>query len=323
MKILKRLLVVILITLLLGGVFLYIIKQKFETSISIKTPIEITIPKGSGLNKTAQILASNKLISDARWFILYARFYKISSKLKAGEYYFNNTTSIHEIATRLVKGDTIVRSITIPEGKALVEIKKIIQENPFLKDEISIEVKEGEILPETYHFTRNTTRNEIIQTAKKAMSNILENAYTKLSPNSPLKTKEDILTLASIVEKETGIPSERNIVASVFINRLNIGMRLQTDPTVIYAVTNGEMNLNRPIYKKDLTYDSPYNTYLYSGLPPTPICSPGKEAINAVINPQNTKYLYFVADGITGGHRFASTLSEHNKNVASYRKLKK
>lgn len=323
MKILGRLLFVILIALLLGGALFYCIKQKFETPITIKTPIEITIPKGTGLNKTAQILATNKLIDDARWFILYARMKKISSQLKAGEYYFNNTTSIQNIAHRLVKGDTIVRSITIPEGKALVEIKKIIQENPFLKDDITIDIQEGEILPETYHFNRGTTRNEIILKAKKAMDEKLNEAYTKLSPNSPLKSKKDILTLASIVEKETGIPSERNIVASVFINRLNIGMRLQTDPTVIYAVTNGQMNLNRPIYKKDLAYDSPYNTYVYQGLPPTPICSPGKDAINAVITPAETNFLYFVADGITGGHRFASTLSEHNKNVASYRKLKK
>ena len=123
--------------------------------------------------------------------------------------------------------------------------------------------------------------------------------------------------------KETGLKSERELVSSVFTNRLKIGMRLQTDPTIIYAVTNGKMNLNRPIYKKDLNYNSPYNTYIYSGLPPTPICSPGLDSIRAAINPKDTKYLYFVADGITGGHRFASSLAEHNKNVALYRKALK
>jgi uncharacterized YceG family protein len=165
--------------------------------------------------------------------------------------------------------------------------------------------------------------NEIIKTAKQAMEKALNEAYKNLKPNSPIKTKNDILILASIIEKETGIKTERELVSSVFTNRLKIGMRLQTDPTVIYAVTNGKMNLERALLKKDLTYDSPYNTYVYNGLPPTPICSPGIDAINAATNPSDTKYLYFVADGKTGGHRFATNLKEHNKNVALYRKERK
>ena len=152
---------------------------------------------------------------------------------------------------------------------------------------------------------------------------MLENAFLERNKDIPLKSEKELLILASIVEKETGVASERTKVASVFINRLNLGMRLQTDPTVIYAVTNGQMNLGRPIYKKDLVFDSPYNTYVYGGLPPQPICSPGKEAIRAVANPDKTNYLYFVADGVTGGHLFAKSLAEHNKNVARYRSLKK
>ena len=216
----------------------------------------------------------------------------------------------------------IVRSLTIPEGKALVEIKKIVDENPYLSGEITLNLKEGEILPETYHFTRGEPRNSILEKARQAMKKELAAAFAGRDEKLPIKNEQELLTLASIVEKETGVTSERAKVASVFVNRLNLGMKLQTDPTVIYAVTNGEMNLGRPLYKKDLAYDSPYNTYVYEGLPPAPICSPGREALQAAAHPATTKYLYFVADGITGGHRFAKSLKEHNDNVIRYRRLK-
>ncbi len=320
MKILKHLLIIAFICLISGGVFLYSILNQLNTPIALKAPIEIIIPKGSTLNQTANILAKNNIIKSSNLFLLYTRFNKLSSQIKAGEYRFENSNSIKDIANILIKGDVIARTITIPEGKTLVEIIETINNHPHLTGQISIPLTEGEILPETYHFTKGTSRDEIIKKSKLAMEKALNDAFAKLSPNSPIKTKKDILILASIIEKETGLKSERELVSSVFINRLKIGMRLQTDPTVIYAVTNGKMNLNRPIYKKDLNYDSPYNTYLYSGLPPTPICSPGIDSINAAINPKDTKYIYFVADGITGGHRFATSLAEHNKNVTLYRK---
>ena len=324
MKILKCLLILAFISLIIGGTFLYLSHKEFTKTYTLDTAIEINIAKGSSLNKIAYLLEKNKIIKDARWFILYSRINKISSNIKAGEYRFENSVSFDLIANKITSGDVIKRTITIPEGKALSEIIEIINNESNLKGEITIPLKEGDILPETYQFTKDTTKDDIIKNAKLAMKKALDQAFSKISPNSPIKTKEDLLILASIVEKETGLSSERELVASVFINRLNIGMRLQTDPTVIYAVTNGKMNLNRPIYKKDLNYDSPYNTYLYSGLPPTPICSPGISAINAVVFPKETKYLFFVADGITGGHRFAATLSEHNKNVSLYRsQLKK
>ena len=145
-------------------------------------------------------------------------------------------------------------------------------------------------------------------------------AFAGRDANSPLKSEKELLILASIIEKETGIASERGKVASVFVNRLNLGMKLQTDPTVIYAVTKGQMNLGRPLYRKDLEVDSPYNTYRNVGLPPAPICSPGRDALHAAAHPESTKFLYFVADGVTGGHRFAKSLTEHNRNVVLYRK---
>ena len=224
-----------------------------------------------------------------------------------------------DVLQKLVSGDVIVRSITIPEGKALAEIKQILMSSPYLTGDIKGQYKEGEILPETYHFTRGEGRDAILEKARQAMEKELLKAYNGRVDNLPLKSADEMLILASIVEKETGLSEERAKVASVFINRLRLGMKLQTDPTVIYAVTKGEMNLNRPIYKRDLAYDSPYNTYVYEGLPPAPICSPGKAALQAVAHPDNTPYLYFVADGQTGGHRFAKTLNEHNANVAHYR----
>ena len=324
MKILKCLLILAFIGLIIGGTFLYFIHKEFTKTSTLTTPVEINISKGSSLNQIAYLLEKKGIIKDARLFILYSRINKLSSNLKAGEYRFENQVSFSSIAQKITLGDVIKRTITIPEGKALSEIIDIINNEPNLKGEITIPLKEGDILPETYQFTTDTTKDDIIKNAKLAMEKALNEAMQKISPNSPIKTKEDLLILASIVEKETGLANERDVVASVFINRLKIGMRLQTDPTIIYAVTGGKMNLNRPIYKKDLAYDSPYNTYLYSGLPPTPICSPGIDAINAVATPKEPKFLYFVADGLTGGHRFATSLSEHNKNVSNYRRnLKK
>lgn len=280
---------------------------------------EVMIERGTGLNRMAQILEQNGVIDKAQWFILFVRFEHLENSLKAGEYAFKDNLSYQNILAKLVKGEVIARSVTIPEGKVLHEIKQIVQDNPYLAGDITLDLKEGEILPETYHFTRGEQRNAILEKARQAMKKTLAEAFAGRSENLPLKSEQDLLILASIVEKETGIPSERPQVASVFVNRLNIGMKLQTDPTVIYAVTNGTMELDHPIYKRDLAYDSPYNTYVYAGLPPAPICSPGKAAIEAAAHPDTTPYLYFVADGKTGGHRFGRSLAEHNANVAHYR----
>ena len=323
MKIFKRLLLMIMLLLLVGVAFFILIKQKLEQHYVISNKIEFVLPKGSSLNQTANILEKHGVIEDARLFVLYARLNKIADRLKAGEYEISGSVSIETIAKMLVDGKVVVRAVTIPEGKALVEIIEIVKNNPYLSGDITLKLKEGEILPETYHFVRGESRDSILNKARQAMKNVLKEAFLNRDKNIPIKSEEEMLILASIVEKETGVPSERAKVASVFVNRLNIGMKLQTDPTVIYAVTNGQMNLGRPIYKRDLAYDSPYNTYVYAGLPPAPICSPGREAIKAVAHPDNTKYLYFVADGVTGGHRFAKTLNEHNHNVSLYRKAVK
>jgi len=322
MKILRGLLMTLLLLLLSGAFGFLWLERQFNLRKTLLSAVEVTVPKGAGTAQTASILAENGVIADARLFMLFARLNGIAGKIKAGEYLFFGDVTLKEAAEKLVKGEVIVRSLTIPEGKALAEIKQILENNPYLTGEITLAVKEGEILPETYHFNKGESRNSILVKAKAAMKKELAAAFAAREEGGVLKSEEELLILASIVEKETGLAEERAKVASVFVNRLNLGMKLQTDPTVIYAITDGKMNLGRPLYRKDLSFDSPYNTYVYAGLPPAPICSPGKAALQAAAHPERTKYLYFVADGVTGGHRFARTLSEHNANVVMYKRAK-
>ena len=183
-----------------------------------------------------------------------------------------------------------------------------------LTGKITESALEGQLLPETYTFAKGETRDNIIKKAKADMEKNLDEIWQKRAEGLPLKDKNELLILASLIEKETGINAERGKVASVFYNRLKIDMPLQTDPTVIYAITLGKSDLGRALTRKDLQTESPYNTYLYKGLPPTPICNAGRAALEAAANPTDTPYFYFVADG-NGGHRFAKTLTEHNNNV--------
>lgn len=320
MKMLRGLLITFLLLMLSGAFAVLWLNEQFNLPYKIPAVTEVQIPRGAGLKKTAALLAERKIIAQERLFELYMRVYGLAGRIKAGEYAFSGEVSVAEAARIVTGGEVIVRSVTIPEGRSLAQIKQILNENPYLSGEITVALKEGDVLPETYHFSRGESRNSILLKAKQAMRTALAEAFAGKDEALPLQSAEELLILASIVEKETGLASERGKVASVFANRLKLGMKLQTDPTVIYALTKGEKPLGRPLYRRDLQVDSPYNTYLYAGLPPAPICSPGREAIRAAARPDKTKYLYFVADGISGGHRFAKSLAEHNKNVALYRK---
>ncbi len=287
----------------------------------IGEPVVFVINKGDGLDKIAQTLYENRIITHKWQFALYARAVRLYPKVKAGEYEIANGVSLLQLSDILASGKLYHRRITIPEGLTSAEIAQLLDENEFLTGGYD-DFAEGEILPETYTFSRGDTRANIVRKAKQAMEQVLEQAWNERDDGLPLKSKEELLILASIVEKETGINSERGQVASVFVNRLKNGMLLQTDPTVIYAITLGKTPLNRPLYRKDLRIDSPYNTYKYAGLPPKPICNPGKEAIWAVAHPDKTPYFYFVASG-TGGHNFATSLKEHNNNVRKWRQISK
>lgn len=316
----KKLLLLILLIGVAATVFLY--DYAINQPLKISEDTLFLVNKGDSLNKIAQSLQDKGLVKDKHIFILFSKINKIYPQIKAGEYLFNGEFSIKQTAEKLSSGKVYLRKVTFPEGLTSTEIAKILHKENFLsKDEFAAPA-EGSILPETYAYMRGDSPEKIIKQAQKAMQNVLEQAWQERDQNLPLQSKEELLILASIVEKETGIGMERAQVASVFVNRLRLGMLLQTDPTVIYALTNGKEDLNRPLTRKDLSIDSPYNTYKYAGLPPTPICNPGKDAIYAAAHPSETPYLYFVASG-NGGHNFAATLSEHNENVRKWRELNK
>lgn len=316
----KKLLLLILLMGSAATVFLY--DYAINQPLKISEDTLFLVNKGDSLNKIAQSLQDKKLVNDKYIFILFSKINRIYPQIKAGEYLFNGEFSIKQTAEKLSSGKVYLRKVTFPEGLTSTEIAKILHKENFLsKDEFAAPA-EGSILPETYAYMRGDSPEKIIKQAQKAMQNVLEQAWQERDQNLPLQSKEELLILASIVEKETGIGMERAQVASVFVNRLRLGMLLQTDPTVIYALTNGKEDLNRPLTRKDLSIDSPYNTYKYAGLPPTPICNPGKDAIYAAAHPSETPYLYFVASG-NGGHNFAATLSEHNENVRKWRELNK
>ena len=311
----KKIIAIILVVL---SVYAYWqVKEWIAQSGPLLSVVNVVVPKGASLNMVAARLEEAQVIDKAWLFKIMARVNGLDKHLKAGEYQFEPGVSLKQAMDKISKGEVFLRKITIPEGLTSGQIMYLIATYPGLEGEIDIDVKEGELLPETYSFELGASRNSIILQAKAAMQKTLEEAWAVRDDDLPIKNITDLLTMASIIEKETGIADERPLVASVFLNRLRKGMRLQTDPTVIYAITEGETSFGRSLKKKDLKIDSPYNTYLNYGLPPGPICNPGREAIMAAAHPAQSDYLYFVADG-KGGHRFAKSLSEHNRNVKTW-----
>lgn len=308
----KKLIIIFLIVL---SVLAYMqIKGWIAEGGPLLNVTNVVVPKGASLKTVAEELSRAGVIDKPWLFRIMARINGLAKHLKAGEYQFMPGISLQAAMDKIARGEVFFRRITIPEGLTSGQIMYLIANYPDLEGEIDLDVKEGELLPETYSFELGASRNSIILQARAAMQKALEEVWASRDSSLPLKDVNELLTLASIIEKETGVPEERPLVASVFLNRLKKGMRLQTDPTVIYAITEGETSFGRSLKRADLKIDSPYNTYLNYGLPPGPICNPGREALMAAARPQQSDYLYFVADG-KGGHRFARSLNEHNRNV--------
>jgi len=310
-------------TILIGfsvavGAALYFGKQRFEAQGPLPEDKVVNIPRGLGIKDIATLLQRERVIDQPYVFMGGVVVLKSRGALKSGEYKFNKEASLSEVVDTIIEGKVVQHALTLPEGLTSEQIVARLLENPALTGQIKEIPREGTLLPETYKFTRGATRAQIIERMQHDEKALLEEVWAHRSPDLPLKSPEELVTLASIVEKETGRPDERSRVASVFVNRLKNKMRLQSDPTIIYGLTGGKGALGRPILKSEIEQPTPYNTYVINGLPPGPIANPGKASLEATANPARTKDLYFVADG-TGHHVFSETYEQHQRSVGKLR----
>lgn len=294
----------------------------FNAPNKLSDVVDVTIKKGSSLSTITSALYDVGVIDQPLLFRIAVRVIRGAGRLQAGNYQFPPHATPANVFNKLVTGDVTIYQVTIPEGLMSSQIVELINQTSHLEGEVSQDIAEGTLLPETYYFHAGDGRGELIERMQEAMEETKDLLWETRPEDFVLETQEEWITLASIVEKETSLPSERGMVAAVFLNRLKKGMRLQTDPTVIYAITKGAYVLERALRYKDLLKDDPYNTYKIDGLPPGPIANPGKEALKAVLFPADTKALYFVADG-TGGHQFSTTYAEHQNHVKAWRKFNK
>ena len=281
----------------------------------------VLLDKGMGLYDIAERLKSQGVVADAGFFAICVRLTGAGGELKAGEYAIPSGASMAEVAAILTHGKPILHRLTIAEGITSAQALRLVAAEEVLAGDPGPIPPEGSLLPETYSFPRGELRADLILQMRKEHDELVDELWSKRAQDLPLDTRQEAVTLASIVEKETAIPQERGRIAAVFINRLKRGMMLQSDPTVIYGLTGGEP-MGRGLRASELAKPTPYNTYVITGLPPTPIANPGRASIEAVLSPPVTNELYFVADG-SGGHVFAATLEEHQANVRKWRKYER
>lgn len=308
--------------LLLGaaGLF-YVAKTEFDRPGPLDHDTVVVIPKGERLTAIAERLEREGVISNRIFFEASVRLYfRAESKLKAGEYAVKKNASIRGVLDTLISGKASFATISVPEGFTSQQVVDRLGANPDLTGEIAEIPAEGTLLPDTYRFAHGVSRDDMIKRMQSEQRKFVDKVWEERSMDSPIKSKEELIILASIVEKETGKADERPRVAAVFLNRLKSRMRLQSDPTFMYGITMGKGPLGHSPTRAERDTPTPYNTYTIPGLPPGPIANPGRAAIEAVVRPAKTGNLYFVADG-TGGHAFADTNAEHNANVAKWREI--
>lgn len=321
----SRIATLIVMLIVAGGIglgVLYYGDSQFNGPGPLAEEKSVQIARGSGTAKIANALERAGVISNAAVFQAGVIARKAQSKLKAGEYSFEPGISMKGVMDKLVSGKVTSYKITIPEGLTSQQIVARVMSHPDLTGDVTEIPPEGSLLPQTYIFSRGEKRSEVLERMRDAQKKLVEKLWPNRAQGLPVQTPGEALILASIVEKETGVGAERAHVASVFVNRLHKGMRLQSDPTIIYGIVGGKGKLGRPILRSEIEAKTPYNTYRINGLPPTPIANPGEAAIAAVLNPLQSDDLYFVADG-TGGHAFSKTLAEHNRKVREWRKIEK
>ena len=283
-------------------------------------PKDIILPKGAGVGQIADRLKADGVVYSRNLFYLAAKVSGQGRRLKAGEYEFPPGASMAQVLSDIANGRFVRRFVVVPEGWTSAMAADAVRAQPLLAGEVETP-PEGSLLPDGYQYQRGEQRGEVLARMMKAHEDLLAQLWAGRTADLPLKTPEEAVTLASIVEKETGVPAERPRIAAVFENRLRMGMKLESDPTVIYGVSKGRP-LGRGLTRSELDTPTPYNTYAITGLPPTPIANPGRASLAAVLNPPKSDELYFVADG-TGGHVFASTYAAHQANVAKWREIER
>jgi UPF0755 protein len=308
----------LLFVLLIGAGACFVIgKQRFELPGPLTEDKVVNVPRG-GTRDTADLLERAGVIDQPYLFIAAAFVMKTRNEIKYGEYQFPRHASLRDVIDIIIEGKVVQHAFTIAEGLTSDQVVQRLLENDVLTGNVREIPREGTVLPETYRFERGTTREQMLQRMQQAARRSLQEIWDRRVPDLPIKSPEQLVVLASIVEKETGKPEERTRVAAVFVNRLRQKMKLQSDPTIIYGLVGGKGSLGRPIQRNEIEQPTPYNTYVIDGLPPGPIANPGRAALEAAANPARTKELYFVADG-AGGHAFADTYEQHQRNVAKLR----
>jgi len=314
--------IVLVLMVAVGGVYIYG-RQILEAKGPLQEEKIVNIPARAGMSDIADVLQREGVIDSNRWaFIGSVIALKARSDLKPGEYAFQKNASLRDVIGTMVEGKVVQHALTIPEGLTSEQIVARLADNDIFSGTVREIPREGTLLPETYKFPRGAPRDQVIQRMQQAQKRVLAEIWERRNLELPIKSPEQLVTLASIVEKETGRADERSRVAAVFVNRLRQKIKLQSDPTIIYGLVGGKGTLGRPIKRSEINQPSPYNTYVIDGLPPGPIANPGRASLEAAANPARTRDLFFVADG-TGGHSFTETYDQHQKNVAKLRSIEK
>lgn len=313
--------IIFVVASLIGG-SVFTTYSQFVAEGPLSERKEIVIPRGKSLKRISNILYKKGVISSPSVFVLGVRASGKMNIIKAGEYSFPPHASAKMVMNIITSGQTYIRRLCVPEGLSSSQIVALMNSSKGLVGIVSKIPKNGTLLPDTYHYSYGDTKEGMILRMQKAMERTLKKLWEERDTDVPFKTAQEAVIMASIVEKETGLSKERPMIASVFINRLNKGMKLQSDPTVIYALTEGNYDLKRSLTYRDLHWEHPYNTYVVTGLPLGAISNPGKDAIKAVLHPAQSKNLYFVADG-NGGHVFAENYVSHQSNVQKWRTFQK
>jgi UPF0755 protein len=310
--------IALFVTLMGGGLFVG--HRLLVAEGPLATPKRVVIARGAGPATMAKILKEEGVISHPRLFRLALMIDPNPKPIKAGEYEVGAHTSMQALVELLQSGKVVQRRLTVPEGTTTAEIVELVRKTEALSGEITLDLKEGDLLPETYFYSRDDTRDGLLSRMKEAMDKALDGVWRKRAAALPLANRREALILASMIEKETAVGAERAKVSAVFINRLRRKMKLESDPTTIYGLTDGKASLGRELTRADLQSSSLYNTYVVTGLPPGPICNPGRASLVAATNPIHDRSIYFVADG-QGGHVFAISLADHNRNVARWKEI--